>query len=79
MGFSCAVDCPGDYPWKKLYNESRITERKINSGCTENNMNPTRDWPPASPGGPYAIAFSGGMRNYVATHHSWVSNVIEVR
>jgi len=77
MGFSCAVDCPGDYPWKALYNKSREEERQLEEACSGDGVDPTKDWKPAKSGGPYAIAFSGGMRNFLATFHSWKVNVIE--
>jgi hypothetical protein len=74
MGFSCADDCPGDYEWKKLYRESLKKTRETIEAC---DGDPTKDWLPAVPGGRYAVAFSGGMRNFVSTYHSWMTNIIE--
>ena len=50
--FTCATECPGDYPWKKLYNQSRQMERELFGKCGEGQVvDPTKDWPAAEPGG----------------------------
>jgi hypothetical protein len=74
QGFSCADDCPGDYEWKTLYRDSLKKTRAKIEAC---DGDPTKNWLPAEPGGRYAVAFSGGMRNFISTIHSWITNVIE--
>jgi hypothetical protein len=71
---SCADICPGDYPWKKLYAESKIAEQKVWSAC---DGFPTKHWPKAKRGGRFAVAFSGGVRQFVAAYHSWITNVVD--
>jgi hypothetical protein len=76
MGATCAVECPGNYEWKKLYNQSRAEERALIDACTAD-KDPTKNWKPVQPGLKYAIAFSGRLRHMIATYHTWVANVVE--
>ncbi len=63
-----------NYAWKELYNHSRHLEQELDAACTGD---PTVNWPPSKPGGPYALAFSGGMRSFLANFHSWQVNFID--
>lgn len=76
-GKTCADICPGDLPWKSLYRASVAKEAEIEAEC---GADPTAKWGPNTAGteGPFAIAFSGGLRNFVATWHSWKANVVDV-
>jgi hypothetical protein len=51
-------------------------EHQLWNDCTQD-PDPTKNWEPAKPGGRYAVCLSGGMRDFVATFHSWKTNVIE--
>ena len=72
--------CPGEHPWKLLYREAVRKEAALFDSCSRD---PTAYWASPStreghrPGGSkFAIAFSGGMRNFVAVWHSWLTNVV---
>jgi len=76
-GKSCADICPGDdLPYKPLYRASAAQEAAIEAECGKD---PTAKWGTNRAGtqGPYAVAFSGGMRNFAATWHSWQTNLVE--
>lgn len=75
-GKSCAQLCPGDLPWKPLYQSSVDAEAANEKECGED---PTAKWGVMSAGteGPFAVAFANGLRNFVATWHSWEKNLIE--
>ena len=90
LRFSCADRCPGpgpggsgEYPWMSVYRKSRAKERALYEACsvadgdTTRPAAPTADWEPAKPGGRYAVVLAGGMRNFIATGHSWQSMVID--
>ena len=68
--------CPGDYEWKKLYQATVDKEIEHDTEC---GADPTAKWGPMDAGtdGPFAVAFSGGFRNFVAVYHSWVANLVE--
>ena len=76
-GISCSDACPGDYPWKALYRKSRESERELVARCGPG-ADPTKNWTPGTQGLPFAVAFSGGMRNFIATAHSWLTNVVDI-
>jgi len=76
-GKSCADICPGDdLPYKPLYRAAIAQEATIEAECGKD---PTAKWGPNTAGtqGPFAVAFSGGMRNFAATWHSWQTNLVE--
>jgi hypothetical protein len=72
---SCSHQCPGNYSWMQLYNESRRKEARIYAKCEGN---PSEHWQPATPPGigRFAVAFAGALRNFAATYHSWETNLI---
>lgn len=78
-GKSCAELCPGSpdkYPWKPLYKQSVDTAASLERECEED---PTAKWGimEAGTAGPFAVAFAGGLRNFIATWFSWEKNLIE--
>lgn len=75
-GQSCAEWCPGDGEWKVLYREMVATVTKHVATCSED---PTARWGQrkAGPSGPFAISFTGGLRNFVGTWFSWQANIVE--
>ena len=74
---TCSEDCPGDYPWKELYGESRSKEREILGRLNEGD--PTSTWPRAknNTDGRFAVVFAGGMHSFTSCYHSWTTNVVE--
>lgn len=76
-GKSCADICPGDdLPYKPLYRAAVAEEAAVEAECARD---PTAKWGTNTAGtrGPFAVAFSGGMRNFAATWHSWQTNLVE--
>mmetsp|Transcript_37419 Transcript_37419/g.74108 ORF Transcript_37419/g.74108 Transcript_37419/m.74108 type:complete len:526 (+) Transcript_37419:108-1685(+) len=77
-GKSCADICsPGvELPWKPLYRATVAKEAELEAQCSQD---PTKKWgqAPNPSTGPYAVAFSGGMRNFVTIWYSWQKNLIE--
>lgn len=64
-GKSCAEICPGDdLPWKPLYRATVAKEAELEGECEGD---PTAKWGPMNAGtdGKFAIAFSGGLRNFI--------------
>ena len=54
-----------DLPWKPLYRQTVQKEAELEAECSQD---PTKKWGPRqeSNSGPFAVCFSGGMRNFVA-------------
>jgi hypothetical protein len=75
-GNSCAQICTGDFTWKSLYQQTVDEEARLEDECSGD---PTAKWGPKKGGneGPFAIAFAGGLRNFVGLWYSWQLNVIE--
>jgi hypothetical protein len=69
-------ECPGDDPWKSLYNKSRAMEHELWEKC-RNDPDPTRDWAEAKHSGLYAMAISGGMRSFIPSFHAFKTNVVD--
>lgn len=70
-GKSCADLCPNStdshQPWKPLYRE---THKKLISMEDECAADATAKWGPKKGGfdGPFAVAFAGGLRNFLVRH-----------
>lgn len=77
-GKSCAEICPGDLPWKALYRRTVRTEREREEACKGDPTAAMPDvrWRNASITPTFAIAFSGGLRGFVSTWHSWKHLVV---
>ncbi len=75
-GKSCAQICQGSFGWKQLYQKTVDDEVAL----TECEFDPTAKWGAMGAGtdGPFAVAFANGLRNFLATWHSWKTNLVDV-